>query len=88
MAPASILKQERLLPVAAAIAVLFFFTEHSLLEMGKTAALIVSAALIAVIVLASTRVAHHAEVLASKVGDSMTHFVLFATFVMLTILGL
>ena len=69
MAPASILKQERLLPVAAATAGLFFFTEHSLLEMGQTAALIASAALIAVIVLASTRVAHHAEVLARKVGD-------------------
>lgn len=69
MAPASILKQERLLPIAAATAVLFLFTEHSLLEMGQTAALIASAALIAVIVLASTRVAHHAEVLARKVGD-------------------
>ncbi|WP_423339985.1 calcium:proton antiporter [Rhizobium sp. HT1-10] len=37
--------------------------------MGRTAALIGAAALIATIVLASIRVAHHAEVLATKVGD-------------------
>ena len=69
MAPASILKQERLLPAAAAVAILFFFIEHSLLDMGKAISLAAAAALIAVIVLASTRVAHHAEILARKVGD-------------------
>ena len=66
---ASVLKQERLLPIAAAVAVLVYILEHSLLEMGKTAALLAAAALIVVIILASTRVAHHAEILARKVGD-------------------
>ncbi|MET3586342.1 Ca2+:H+ antiporter [Pseudorhizobium tarimense] len=69
MALPSLLKQEKLLPIAAAVALLVFFIEHSLLDMGRTVALLTAAALIAVIVLASTRVAHHAEVLARKVGD-------------------
>ena len=66
---ASVLKQERLLPIAAAVAVLVYMLEHSLLEMGKAVALLAAAALIVVIILASTRVAHHAEILARKVGD-------------------
>lgn len=66
---ASILKQERLLVIAAAVAVVFYFMEHALLGMGKTIALLAAVALIAVIILASTRVAHGAEVLAHKVGD-------------------
>ncbi|MCF6367371.1 calcium:proton antiporter [Rhizobium halophilum] len=65
----SALKQEKLLPISAVVAVFVFFLEHSLLEMGRTIALIAAAGLIVVIVLASTRVAHHAEVLARKVGD-------------------
>ncbi|MCB5201372.1 calcium:proton antiporter [Neorhizobium sp. T786] len=66
---ASILKQERLLVIAAAVAVVFYFMEHALLGMGKTIALLAAVALIAVIIFASTRVAHGAEVLAHKVGD-------------------
>ncbi|HEV7434765.1 MAG TPA: calcium:proton antiporter [Pseudorhizobium sp.] len=69
MALPSALKQEKLLPISAVVAVFVFFLEHSLLEMGRTVAVIAAAGLIAVIVLASTRVAHHAEVLARKVGD-------------------
>nr|CAD6410582.1 calcium:proton antiporter [Rhizobium sp. Q54] len=69
MALPSILKQEKLLPIAAVAAVLAYFSEHSLMEGGKTVSLLAAAALIAVIILASTRVAHHAEVLARKVGD-------------------
>ena len=69
MALPSILKQEKLLPVAAVVAVLAYFLEHSLMEGGKAVSLLAAAALIAVIILASTRVAHHAEILARKVGD-------------------
>jgi Ca2+:H+ antiporter len=65
----TILKEERLLLVAAAVAVAAYFCEHAVLEMGRAAALIAAVALIATIVLASMRVAHHAEVLAAKVGD-------------------
>ena len=66
---ASLLKQEKLLLIAAIVAIICMFVEHSLLAAGQTVSLIAAAVLIAVIVLASTRVAHHAEVLAHKVGD-------------------
>lgn len=64
-----VLKQEKLLVLAALVAVAGFFVEHSVLEAGKLAALLAAAAIILIIVLASTRVAHAAEVLAHKVGD-------------------
>ncbi|MDK4701041.1 calcium:proton antiporter [Rhizobium sp. CNPSo 4062] len=62
-------KQERSLLVALIIAVGAYVGEHSILEMGQGASMIAAAALIATIVLASMRVAHHAETLAVKVGD-------------------
>ena len=62
-------KQEKNLLVALAIAVVAYIGEHSVLEMGQGAAMLAAAALIATIVLASMRVAHHAETLAVKVGD-------------------
>jgi Ca2+:H+ antiporter len=62
-------RQERNLLVALIIAVVAYVGEHSILEMGQTASMIAAAALIATIVLASMRVAHHAETLAVKVGD-------------------
>lgn len=65
----SLLKQERFLLVALAFAVLSFLFEHTLLEQGQFVSMIAACALIVVIVMASTRVAHHAEILAHKVGD-------------------
>ncbi|MXN49916.1 calcium:proton antiporter [Shinella sp. AETb1-6] len=65
----SSLTKERFLFAGLAAAILAYATEHSLLEMGRPAMLAAAFALIAVIVLVSTRVAHHAEILASKVGD-------------------
>ncbi len=62
-------KQEKYLLVALAIAVAAYVGEHSILEMGQGPAMVAAAALIATIVLASLRVAHHAETLAVKVGD-------------------
>ena len=62
-------KQEKNLLVALIIAVGAYVGEHSILEMGQGASMIAAAALIATIVLASMRVAHHAETLAVKVGD-------------------
>ncbi len=62
-------KQEKNLLVALAIAVVAYVGEHSILEIGQGASMIAAAALIATIVLASMRVAHHAETLAVKVGD-------------------
>lgn len=65
----SLLNREKFLVLAALVAIIGFFAEHSILEMGKTAAIIAAVLLIGVIVLASTRVAHAAEILAHKVGD-------------------
>ncbi len=65
----SLLKQESFLLVALAFAVLSFLFEHTLLEQGQFVSMIAACALIVVIVMASTRVAHHAEILAHKVGD-------------------
>jgi Ca2+:H+ antiporter len=65
----TILKQERMLLVAVAVAIIAYLTEHALLEAGKTVSFLAAAALIGVIVLVSVRVAHHAEILATKVGD-------------------
>jgi Ca2+:H+ antiporter len=65
----SILRQEKFLIAALAVAVLAYFAEHAVLEMDREAAIVAAVALIATIVLVSVRVAHHAEVLATKVGD-------------------
>jgi Ca2+:H+ antiporter len=65
----SLVKQEAFLLVAIAAAVLGYLFEHAIVESGRTVALITAVIFIAVIILASTRVAHHAEVLAHKVGD-------------------
>ncbi|WVT73685.1 hypothetical protein QM996_00795 [Sinorhizobium chiapasense] len=63
------MRPERLLFVALAAAIVGMALEHQLLEMGRLATLIGAAGLVIAIVLASLRVSHHAEVLASKVGD-------------------
>ncbi|MEK1932919.1 MAG: calcium:proton antiporter [Pararhizobium sp.] len=65
----STLKSEALLSAALLLAIAGFEFEHVLLESGQVAALAGAAVLVFAIVLASMRVAHHAEVLAAKVGD-------------------
>lgn len=69
MRVSSILKEERFLLLALAVAVAAYAGEHFLLEAGRLGALIGAVALIVTIVLVSMRVAHHAEILAVKVGD-------------------
>ncbi|MCL6707046.1 calcium:proton antiporter [Pseudomonas sp. R2.Fl] len=65
----TILKREGLILLSLLAAALGFGLEHEVLAAGRTMALVAAAALIAAIVLASMRVAHHAEILAEKVGD-------------------
>jgi Ca2+:H+ antiporter len=65
----SVIRQEKFLLLAAGIGIVAYLVEHSILEAGKFASLVAAALLVAVIVLVSTRVAHHAEILAHKVGD-------------------
>ncbi|MFF7707756.1 calcium:proton antiporter [Pseudomonas sp. NPDC007930] len=61
--------QEKLMLVAVLAAVLAYPLEHAMLSHGQGPALVAAGLLIAAIVCASLRVAHHAEVLAEKVGD-------------------
>ncbi len=65
----TIARQERLLllPILGAIIAMAF--EHQIVEAGKLVSVLAAGALIVLIVIASMRVAHHAEVLAVKVGD-------------------
>lgn len=63
------IKDEYFLLLAVGAGVLCYFLEPHWAEGGRVVALIVAAALVGAIILASMRVAHHAEVLAEKVGD-------------------
>jgi Ca2+:H+ antiporter len=65
----TILREEKFLILAITVALVAFASEHAVLEIGRTAAILGAVLLIATIVLASMRVAHHAEILAAKVGD-------------------
>lgn len=64
-----ILRNERYLWIAALAAAAAFPLEHAILASGRGASLLAAAMLILFIVLASLRVAHHAEVLAERVGE-------------------
>lgn len=63
------LKQEKFLLLALLAAVAAYPLEHLLLGSGQGIALGAGLVLIGFIVMASMRVAHHAELLAEKVGD-------------------
>ena len=63
------LKDEKLLLLAIVLACAAFPLEPWLLHNGQVTALVAGGVLIAAIVCASMRVAHHAEVLAEKFGD-------------------
>ncbi len=65
----AILKQEKFLILGLLIAGTAFLCEHLILEGGRAISLIAGLALICVIIMVSLRVAHHAEVLAEKVGE-------------------
>jgi Ca2+:H+ antiporter len=65
----TLLRKELFLVIAAVVAVLATVCEHSILHAGQGPSLIAGIALIGVIIMASLRVAHHAEILAEKVGE-------------------
>ncbi|MEL7559064.1 calcium:proton antiporter [Stutzerimonas chloritidismutans] len=83
-------KDETYLIVALLVALLAYVFEESLLHGGRSVAMISTAVLVLVIVLASVRVAHHAEVLAEKVGDPYGTMILTlsAVLVEVVILGI
>ncbi|TFY85671.1 calcium:proton antiporter [Pseudomonas kairouanensis] len=63
------LKQEKFMLLALLAAIAAYPLEHWMLNSGQGVALLGGVALIVFIVIASMRVAHHAEQLAEKVGD-------------------
>src|SRR5476649_1525392 len=63
------LKQEKYMVLALIAAIVAYPLEHWMLHSGQMVALLSGVALIVFIVVASMRVAHHAEQLAEKVGD-------------------
>ena len=65
----TLIKQEKLLLLALIAALIAYPLEHWLLGNGQWVALVSGLVLIGFIVAASMRVAHHAELLAEKVGD-------------------
>jgi len=65
----TLLKQEKFLLLAVIAAVVAYPLEHWILHNGQPVALAAGLILIGFIVAASMRVAHHAELLAEKVGD-------------------
>ncbi|WP_460118378.1 calcium:cation antiporter [Pseudomonas sp. S2_C03] len=65
----TILKQEKFLLLALIAAFVAYPLEHWMLHSGQVIALMAGLVLILFIVAASMRVAHHAELLAEKVGD-------------------
>ncbi|WP_028239759.1 calcium:proton antiporter [Stutzerimonas azotifigens] len=84
------LKEEWFLLLALLAAVVAYALEGSLLHGGRMIALSGVAVLVLMIVLASVRVAHHAEILAEKVGDPYGTMILTlsAVLVEVVILGI
>jgi len=65
----ALFRQELFLFIAAIAAVVAFPLEHAILGSGQGVSLVAAIALIGAILLASVRVAHHAEELAERVGE-------------------
>jgi len=65
----ALLKQEKFLLLAIIAMFVAYPLEHVLVGNGQVVALVSGLALVAFIICASMRVAHHAEMLAEKVGD-------------------
>ncbi|WP_245152425.1 calcium:proton antiporter [Allopusillimonas soli] len=83
-------REEYLLAGAVIIGVLAYACEHALVDNGPLVALAAAAVLVAAIVGVSLRVAHHAEILAEKVGDPYGSMILTlsAVLVEVVILGI
>lgn len=80
------LKQEKFLIIAALVVALAFPLEHAVLARGQVAALLLSGVLIGAIILAALRVAHHAEVLAEKVGEPYGTMILTSAAVLVEVI--
>lgn len=62
-------KQEKTIIFVVLFAIAAYMMEHTIFAMGQSASLMITILFVGVIILASVRIAHHAEVLAHKVGE-------------------
>lgn len=84
----STIRREVLLVVAAAVGLVGFVFEHAILSAGPIAALVAAVALVAAIIAIAIRVAHHAEILAAKVGDPYGSMILTLAAVLVEVIVL
>lgn len=79
-------RREIIVLPALAVGITAFVFEHSILSAGPAGSLLGAAALIAAIIAVSVRVAHHAEVLAAKVGDPYGSMILTISAVLVEVI--
>jgi Ca2+:H+ antiporter len=84
----STLKHEWVLLAGAVLAAVALSLEHNLLHNGQAISLIAGALLICAIVMISVRVAHHAEILAEKVGEPYGTMILTSAAVLVEVVVL
>jgi Ca2+:H+ antiporter len=82
------LKDEKLLLIAILAVAIAYPLEHTLLGSGQGVALISALVLVAAIICASMRVAHHAELLAHRVGDPYGTMILTSAAVLVEVVVL
>lgn len=82
------LKNEKLLLIAIVAVAIAYPLEHVLLHSGQAVALLSALALVAAIICASMRVAHHAELLAHRVGDPYGTMILTSAAVLVEVVVL
>ncbi|PZU90295.1 MAG: calcium:proton antiporter [Shinella sp.] len=80
------LSQEKTLVFPLIVAVAGLALEHEILALGPVVSVVAAIVLIGAIVVASLRIAHHAEVLAVKVGDPYGTMILTLSAVMVEVL--
>lgn len=83
---ATLLRRELIVLPAIAVGLLAFVFEHAILELGPVGSLLGAAVLVAAIVAVSVRVAHHAEILAAKVGDPYGSMILTISAVLVEVI--
>ena len=80
------LLKERMLLSLVVVAMAAYTLEHTLTTSGKLVATVATAAIIAAIVATAVRVAHHAEVLAEKIGDPFGSMILTLSAVLVEVI--
>jgi len=65
----SLLRQEKTMAFVFLFAILAYFMEHTIFSLDQSGSLMITILFVGIIILASIRIAHHAELLAERVGE-------------------